>query len=61
MKYLITLSVAGLITGLSLHIFFRNTYKYASIQDEVDAPLDYFKGGEKNDWARIKYFKEILW
>lgn len=49
MKYLITLSVAGLITGLSLHIFFRNTYKYASIQDEVDAPLDYFKGGEKND------------
>ena len=57
MKYLITLT----LTLISLYVFLKNTYKYASIQDTVEAPLDYFKGGEKNDWARIKYFEEVLW
>ena len=35
--YLITLSLAA----LTLYAFVKRTYKYASVQDEVDAPIDY--------------------
>lgn len=42
MKYLITLS----LTVLSMYILIKKVYKQASIQDTVEAPLDYFKGGE---------------
>ena len=34
MKYLITLSLAV----LTLYAFVKRTYKYASVQDEVEAP-----------------------
>ncbi len=37
MKYLITLS----LTALTLYVFIKRTYKYASVQDEVEAPIDY--------------------
>ena len=37
MKYLITLSLAA----LTLYAFIKRTYKYASIEDEVEAPIDY--------------------
>ncbi|GAB1611569.1 hypothetical protein HB162lentus_02130 [Mammaliicoccus lentus] len=43
MKYLITLSLAV----LTLYVFTKRTYKYANVQDTVETPLDYFKGGEK--------------
>lgn len=42
MKYLITLTLAV----LTLYVFIKRTYKYASVQDSIDAPLDYFEGGE---------------
>lgn len=32
MKYLVTL----LLTALTLYVFIKRTYKYASVQDEVD-------------------------
>ena len=34
MKYLITLSLAA----LTLYAFVKRTYKYVSVQDEVEAP-----------------------
>ena len=34
MKYLITLSLAA----LTLYAFVKRTYKYASVNDEVEAP-----------------------
>ena len=34
MKYLITLSLAV----LTLYAFIKRTYKYASVEDEVEAP-----------------------
>ena len=37
MKYLITLSLAA----LTLYAFVKRTYNYASVQDEVEAPIDY--------------------
>lgn len=37
MKYLITLSLAA----LTLYAFVKRTYKYASIGDSIDAPIDY--------------------
>ena len=37
MKYLITLSLAA----LTLYAFIKRTYKYASVNDEVEAPIDY--------------------
>lgn len=37
MKYLITLSLAV----LTLYAFVKQTYKYASVNDEVEAPIDY--------------------
>lgn len=37
MKYLITLSLAV----LTLYVFIKRTYKYASVQDSIDAPIDY--------------------
>ena len=37
MKYIITL----LLASLTLYAFVKLTYKYASVQDEVDAPIDY--------------------
>ena len=37
MKYLITLSLAV----LTLYAFIKRTYKYASVEDEVEAPIDY--------------------
>lgn len=37
MKYLITLSLAT----LTLYAFVKRTYNYASVQDEVEAPIDY--------------------
>ena len=35
--YLITLSLAA----LTLYAFVKRTYKYASVEDEVEAPIDY--------------------
>ena len=37
MKYLITLTLAA----LTLYTFIKRTYKYASVQDSIDAPIDY--------------------
>lgn len=37
MKYLITLSLAA----LTLYVFVKQSYKHASVQDEVEAPIDY--------------------
>ena len=38
MKYLITLSLAA----LTLYVFIKRTYKYASVGDQVDTPpIDY--------------------
>ncbi|WP_323710542.1 hypothetical protein [Mammaliicoccus lentus] len=37
MKYLITLTLAV----LTLYVFIKRTYKYASVQDSIDAPIDY--------------------
>ena len=37
MKYLITLSLAV----LTLYAFIKRTYKYARVEDEVEAPIDY--------------------
>ena len=37
MKYLITLSLAA----LTLYAFIKRIYKYASLQDSIDAPIDY--------------------
>ena len=37
MKLLITLSLAA----LTLYVFIKRTYKYASVQDTVESPIDY--------------------
>ena len=37
MKYLITLT----ISFIALYVFIKRTYKYASVQDSIDAPIDY--------------------
>ena len=37
MKYLIALSLAA----LTLYAFVKRTYKYASVEDQVEAPIDY--------------------
>ena len=37
MKYLITL----LLALLALYTFIKRTYKYASVQDTVEPPIDY--------------------
>ena len=37
MKLLITL----LLAALTLYAFVKRTYKYASVNDEVEAPIDY--------------------
>lgn len=37
MKYLITVSLAV----LTLYVFVKRTYKYASVQDTVEPPIDY--------------------
>ena len=37
MKYLITLSLAA----LTLYAFVKRTYKISSVQDSIDAPIDY--------------------
>ena len=37
MKYIITLTLAA----LALYAFVKRTYNYASVQDEVEAPIDY--------------------
>ena len=37
MKYLITLSLAA----LTLYAFVKRTYKYARVEDRVEAPIDY--------------------
>ena len=37
MKLLITL----LLSTIALYTFVKRTYKYASVQDEVEAPIDY--------------------
>ena len=37
MKYLITLTLAV----LALYAFVKRTYNYASVQDEVEAPIDF--------------------
>ena len=37
MKYLITLS----LVALTLYAFIKRTYKYASVNDEVEAPIDF--------------------
>ncbi|MBF0773269.1 hypothetical protein [Mammaliicoccus sciuri] len=35
--YLITLTISLLV----LYTFIKRSYKYASVQDEVEAPIDY--------------------
>ena len=37
MKYLITLTVSI----IALYVFIKRTYKYASVNDEVEPPIDY--------------------
>lgn len=37
MKYLIILT----ISIITLYVFIKRTYKYASVNDEVEAPIDY--------------------
>ena len=37
MKYLITLS----LVALTLYVFVKRTYKYASVEDQVEEPIDY--------------------
>ncbi|MCD8898355.1 hypothetical protein [Mammaliicoccus sciuri] len=37
MKYLITIT----ITLIALYGFIKQSYKYASVQDEVEPPIDY--------------------
>ena len=37
MKLLITL----LLAALTLYAFVKRTYKYARVQDSIDAPIDY--------------------
>ena len=37
MKYLITLT----ISIIALYVFIKRTYKYASVNDEVEPPIDY--------------------
>ena len=37
MKYLITLTLAA----LTLYAFVKRTYKYATVQDTVEPPIDY--------------------
>lgn len=37
MKYLIILT----ISIIALYVFIKRTYKYASVNDEVEAPIDY--------------------
>ena len=37
MKYLITLTLAV----LTLYVFIKRTYNYATVQDSIDAPIDY--------------------
>ena len=37
MKYIITLSLAA----LTLYVFIKRSYKYASVQDTVEPPIDY--------------------
>ena len=37
MKYLIGLSLAV----LTLYVFIKRTYKISSVQDNIDAPIDY--------------------
>ena len=37
MKYLIAVTLAV----LTLYAFVKRTYKYASVNDEVEAPIDY--------------------
>ncbi|MBF0842322.1 hypothetical protein IR128_11435 [Staphylococcus lentus] len=37
MKYLITLT----ISIIALYAFVKHTYKYASVQDTVEPPIDY--------------------
>ena len=37
MKYLITLTLAT----LTLYAFIKRTYKYTSVNDEVEAPIDF--------------------
>ena len=36
MKYLITLT----ISFIALYVFIKRTYKYARVQDNIDAPID---------------------
>ena len=53
MKYLIGLSLAA----LTLYAFVKQSYKYASVQDEVDPPVDFedTKAYKEN----ISWFKGI--
>lgn len=37
MKYLITLT----ISLIALYTFIKRSYKYAGVQDKVEAPIDY--------------------
>lgn len=37
MKYLITLT----LTLIALYAYVKQSYKYASVNDEVEAPIDY--------------------
>ena len=37
MKYLITLT----ISLIALYAFVKRTYNYASVEDQVEAPIDY--------------------
>lgn len=58
MKYLITLT----ISIITLYVFIKRTYKYASVQDSIDAPIDYESDKKeiKNNGRRIVEPKEII-
>ncbi|WP_204981702.1 hypothetical protein [Mammaliicoccus sciuri] len=58
MKLLITLS----LSTLALFIYVKRSYKYASVDDTVEAPIDYESDKKeiKNNGRRIVELKEII-
>ncbi len=56
--YLITLA----ISLIALYTFIKRSYKYASVQDEVEAPIDYESDKYKvsNSGRRIVQYKEVI-
>lgn len=55
MKYLITLSLAA----LTLYAFVKRTYKYASVEDEVEAPNS-MRGLKQGDVYKDKSGNQVM-